>query len=388
MSEGSKESTEDDEELADETESESEAANATNSIRELTREHIQNFRDWAGYKILSDTDEDLDIEKLKKQLDQKDKQSEEKILREIIDGTHRPHNDDLKTSGVLLRDEILYYQRSCDLIKPFEPDSLKPAAYELRVGDQYSVEGESHKLDVDESLEIGPFEVAIIKTRERVNLPHFMIGRWNIKVSKAYDGLLWVGGPQVDPGYSGYLFCPIYNLSDTEVTLGFEEELAVIDFVKTTPFDKDGTSAVAENWDDLEGEWEYSDDFENEPPEPEKYKDDMKAQNRITFSQYEPDSLQSALFAEVEKRFNTLDNRIEQLEKALRLSFAAFITIIAVLFSALSLIATPGSSESSGGIVSAIGLDAALNLALSSLPYIVLLIIMLIAISIYMKLRL
>ena len=48
-------------------------------------------------------------------------------------------------------------------------------------------------------------------------MPRFLIGRWNIRVTVAYKGLLWVGGPQVDPGWVGHLFCPIYNLSDQEV---------------------------------------------------------------------------------------------------------------------------------------------------------------------------
>ena len=64
-----------------------------------------------------------------------------------------------------------------------------------------------------------------------------MIARWNIRVRHAYAGLLWVGGPQVDPGYAGYLFCPIYNLSDKPVTLYKGEPLALMDFSRTLPFD-------------------------------------------------------------------------------------------------------------------------------------------------------
>jgi len=48
-------------------------------------------------------------------------------------------------------------------------------------------------------------------------------------------GLLWVGGPQVDPNYEGPLSCPIYNLSDKEIRLQKGDRLATIDFIKTTP---------------------------------------------------------------------------------------------------------------------------------------------------------
>jgi len=67
-------------------------------------------------------------------------------------------------------------------------------------------------------------------------MPRFLTARWNIQVSKAYKGLLWVEGPQVYAGYVGNLFCPIYNLSDKPVILRYGEPIAVIDFKKTTHF--------------------------------------------------------------------------------------------------------------------------------------------------------
>jgi deoxycytidine triphosphate deaminase len=139
----------------------------------------------------------------------------------------------------LLSDEIKFYVEKCKLIDPFDEESLKPAAYELRVGYEYAMDGKIKKLSDatgENFVEIPPFQVVVIKTMERVNLPRFMIARWNIRVRKAYDGLLWVGGPQVDPGYVGYLSCPIYNLSDKAVKLELGDNIAVIDFVKTTPF--------------------------------------------------------------------------------------------------------------------------------------------------------
>ena len=74
----------------------------------------------------------------------------------------------------------------------------------------------------------------MVKTAETINLPRFLIARWNIRVRWAYEGLLWVGGPQVDPGYVGHLFCPLYNLSNETVKLKKGDAIAVMDFVKTT----------------------------------------------------------------------------------------------------------------------------------------------------------
>jgi deoxycytidine triphosphate deaminase len=139
--------------------------------------------------------------------------------------------------GVLLSDAIEECVTSFGLITPFKPENLKSASYKLTVGDEYALDGKLVSL-VDESgrntITIPPFAVAIVKTRETINMPRFLIGRWNIQVSKAYEGLVWVGGPQVDPGYVGHLFCPIYNLRDKPVELIMGKPIAVIDFVRTS----------------------------------------------------------------------------------------------------------------------------------------------------------
>jgi deoxycytidine triphosphate deaminase len=151
----------------------------------------------------------------------------------------QPKTDDFGGTGVVLSDGIRFYCNQFALIEPFVEANLHPASYKLRIGDQYAIGREIRSLSNkagENWLEIPSFEVAIIKTRETVNMPRFLIGRWNIQVKRAYQGLVWVGGPQVDPGYVGHLFCPIYNLSDRPVKLQYEDTVAVIDFVKTTEF--------------------------------------------------------------------------------------------------------------------------------------------------------
>jgi deoxycytidine triphosphate deaminase len=126
-------------------------------------------------------------------------------------------------SGVLLSDEIIFYAENYHLIVPFDRKNLKPAGYELTIGDEYFLSGTFMELnpsdDDKNTVTIPPFEVAVLKTSEILRVPRYMIARWNIRVKHAYSGLLWVGGPQVDAGYVGHLFCPIYNLSDKPVTL-------------------------------------------------------------------------------------------------------------------------------------------------------------------------
>lgn len=142
--------------------------------------------------------------------------------------------------AVLLNDEI---RRLCEheqerfrLIDPFQPKLLKPARYQLTLGDEARVDGELRKISKEEPLVIAPHQVAIVRTLEKLNIPRFLIARWNLRVDMVYRGLLWVGALQVDPGWVGYLPCPLYNMSDKPVNLYLGEPVFTIDFVRTTPF--------------------------------------------------------------------------------------------------------------------------------------------------------
>jgi hypothetical protein len=156
---------------------------------------------------------------------------------------------------------------------------------------------------------INPFEVAIVQTFERLNLPHFIIARWNIRVRWAYQGLLWVGAAQVDAGYKGYLDCPLYNLSNKPVTLYRGQEIAVIDFVTTTP-PTDRSRCF-------------------------QYKPINRA--RILFEDYEPDKLESALARLAKDKIEVFERRIDEVQNTVSNSVGVILTAIGVLVAALAL---------------------------------------------------
>ena len=175
-------------------------------------------------------------------------------------------------TGVLLSDQIEYYAIHHNMIQPFSTDSVRPAGYSLHVGDEFMIAGKLYDFEKQKitDLTIEPYEVAIIKIAEKLCLPRFLIGRWDIKVTLAYKGLMWVGGAQVDPGFKGHLLCPIYNLSNKSVHLKRGSELAVIDFVKTTTFG------------------------------PQSKKFDTEGKEGRAFHEFEADQLESALVKQVD----------------------------------------------------------------------------------------
>ena len=158
--------------------------------------------------------------------------------------------------AVLLADEINYYCTSDDIqpdqrmIEPYVPQRLRPASYQLTLGKEAHIGGRTTILDEAEPLILEPHQVAVVSTSEIVRIPRFLIARWSLRVGKIYEGLLWTGGLQVDPGWVGRLFCPIYNLAEHDVELSAGDGFFTIDFIRTTP--------LTDQYQELRGSPKYS----------------------------------------------------------------------------------------------------------------------------------
>ncbi len=229
---------------------------------------------------------------------------ERERLAKIPYVTNDAHSD---RQGVLLSNDIKAYIDEFNLINPFCSANLKPAGYELSVGNEYVLGGDHHYLDSageDQEIAIPPFQVAFIKTKETLNLPSFLIGRWNLRVHWAYKGLLWVGAAQVDPGYVGHLFCPLYNLGHQVVYVRREERIALIDFVKTTKF---------------------------KPGESQQY---VRPPTRPTLSSFGLKDQKSALFTEIRGLVDEFEKKIQKLENQVRLFGSLSFTTLAILVAA------------------------------------------------------
>lgn len=223
--------------------------------------------------------------------------------------------------GVLLRNEIMFYatQVTPPLIRPFEEHCLKPASYHLRLGRECRVNGQDRPLsDQNPKLMIPPHQLAVVSTLEQLNIPGFLVGRWNLKVRKVYEGLVWVGGPQVDPGYDGHLYCPLYNLSTRTVELTFKEPLFTIDFVRTTPY---GERCAM---------WERGD----------------KPDSLGAYDVYRLESGPSQSLKDVDDRIKQAEDTIKQVREKIDTFQYVIVTALAVLITAVTVLAAFGTSGS------------------------------------------
>jgi len=82
-----------------------------------------------------------------------------------------------------------------------------------------------------------------IATREKFNIPYYMVARYSLQVTQVYRGLLIENGLQIDPGYHGRIYVAVHNFTDQARSLLLGERFLSVDFSRTTPL-PDQTSRV------------------------------------------------------------------------------------------------------------------------------------------------
>ena len=228
-------------------------------------------------------------------------------------------------------DPALLHNPQKKQISPKELEqSLDAASYKLRLGDEAHVGGEWVKIDDDRPLVLPAHQVAVVKTHEVVNLPRFLIARWNLRVKWVYEGLLWTGGPQVDPGWQGHLYCPIYNLAERQIVIPHKERVFTMDFARTSPLPKD-TKTVATTK-------EYTKDGFTK----DGYKVSLhKPLRGKTIQDHDVNRLRSAPFEQL-RQLSNLDSRMNSFST---LTFVVLGVVIAAL-GVVAAMASTGSGDS------------------------------------------
>jgi deoxycytidine triphosphate deaminase len=141
--------------------------------------------------------------------------------------------------GMLLSDQIDKFCKKGLLIAAnYDESRLRPAAYTLTIGTDYvDSSGRTGRFTKDRPhLEMKPNSIIYVTTAEELDLPHYIAARFNLRVKWVYKGILLGTGPQVEPGYRGFLSCPLYNFTNRPLRIRQGDEFATIDFERTTNF--------------------------------------------------------------------------------------------------------------------------------------------------------
>ena len=156
-----------------------------------------------------------------------------------------PKRTNPNRKGMLLSNEIdLFRQNNLLVETDFTDKNLRPAAYTLRIGKKF-IDSEGKPGELSEKnlhFTMEPNSIVYVSTFEKLNLPYYIAARFNLRVKWVYKGILLGTGPQVEPGYRGYLSCPLYNLTSSPIRITYQEDFATIDFERTTDFCPDSSA--------------------------------------------------------------------------------------------------------------------------------------------------
>ena len=127
------------------------------------------------------------------------------------------------------------------ILHPFDPASVEPASYDVRVGKWAFASSLREKLNLSEKgvLIVEPGEFAVLESRERVELDNSTAAQLGLRSEYARRGLLMLSGPQIDPGFIGILVVRVINLAPKPIAMPYESPFLTLQFFRlNTPVTK------------------------------------------------------------------------------------------------------------------------------------------------------
>lgn len=132
-------------------------------------------------------------------------------------------------------DQLAKSEKMPIMISSFDPACLRPADYDLRLGDEVYVTAEKlpRKLtDVHDTVAIKPGEFGILTTHEYIYVPRDHLGLISLRFNFKKLGLVNISGFHVDPGFTGKIIFSVFNTGPRNVVLRFKEPVFMIMFEK------------------------------------------------------------------------------------------------------------------------------------------------------------
>jgi dCTP deaminase len=119
------------------------------------------------------------------------------------------------------------------IINDFDPECLRAANYDLRLGDEAYVTTDDlpKKLTLEhDSVVIRPGEFGILTTFEYIHVPDNLLGLISLRFNYKKLGLVNISGFHVDPGFTGRIIFSVFNTGPRDVVLRLKEPVFMIMF--------------------------------------------------------------------------------------------------------------------------------------------------------------
>lgn len=141
---------------------------------------------------------------------------------------------EFRQTGGILSKRIIELMVSCGvLIRGASSDNMKGASYDLSLGDEYYYKGKILNMsNVKPFIKIEPYDYIIATSKELINFPRDITGRFDLAVSLFCQGVILSNGPCVDPGFRGRLFCLLFNTSNETISLKRGQHYATLEMNK------------------------------------------------------------------------------------------------------------------------------------------------------------
>ena len=117
----------------------------------------------------------------------------------------------------------------------FDENNLKEACYDLCVGDEVILSGDSKptRLTVEKPyVLLPPGRFALIKTCEKIAVPEKYVAFISIRSRYKFQGLINISGFHVDPTYEGNLIFSVQNVGPRDIHLKYLEPTFMIMWAK------------------------------------------------------------------------------------------------------------------------------------------------------------
>ena len=121
--------------------------------------------------------------------------------------------------------QIRDLSRNMGLVEPFAPEQVCPASYDVRLGTKFKVEGRicgpvedrknwiDREINSNEEFELYPGQFILAHTQEYVRLPHNIEAQFQLKSSRAREGIQHLFAGFIDPGFHGQVTLELKNVT-------------------------------------------------------------------------------------------------------------------------------------------------------------------------------